>query len=86
METVAAISSWDAFIIREIYITWWETILIYTALFGLVLFLVPYFKRSKKERFYLEKPNWMLHLSLASVILWIGYILLKSIPSVKNSF
>ncbi|MFT6799750.1 MAG: competence protein ComEC, partial [Nonlabens sp.] len=72
METVAAISSWDAFIIREIYITWWETILIYTALFGLVLFLVPYFKRSKKERFYLEKPNWMLHLSLASVILWIG--------------
>jgi competence protein ComEC len=72
METVATISSWDAFIITDIYITWWETILMYTTLFGLVLFLVPYFKRSRKERFYLKKPNWMLHLSLVSVILWIG--------------
>jgi competence protein ComEC len=72
MEIVANISSWDAFIITDIYISWWETILMYAALFGLVLFLVPYFKRSKKERFYLKKPNWMLHLSLASVILWMG--------------
>jgi competence protein ComEC len=72
MKTVANISSWEVFIITDIYFTWWETILMYAALFGLVLFLVPYFKRSKKERFYLKKPNWMLHLSLASVILWIG--------------
>ncbi|WP_292892028.1 ComEC/Rec2 family competence protein [Nonlabens sp.] len=72
MKTVANISSWESFIITDIYITWWEMILMYTVLFSLVLFLVPYFKRSKKERFYLKKPNWMLHLSLASAILWMG--------------
>ncbi|MFT7084241.1 MAG: competence protein ComEC [Nonlabens sp.] len=72
IETVAKISSLDAFIIREVHISFWEAVLIYIALFSLILFLLPYFKRSKRERFYLKKPNWMLHLSLTAVILLIG--------------
>jgi competence protein ComEC len=72
IETVAKISSLEAFIIRDVHISFWETVLIYVVLFSLVLFLLPYFKRSKRERFYLKKPNWMLHLSLTAVILLIG--------------
>lgn len=68
--TVARISSWDTFIIKEVHISLWETVLIYVALFSIILFLLPYFKRSKRERFYLKKPNWMLHTSIVSLLLF----------------
>jgi competence protein ComEC len=72
IKVVAKISSLEAFIIRDVHISLWETVLIYIALFSLVLFLLPYFKRSRRERFYLKKPNWMLHLSLSALILFTG--------------
>ena len=86
IETVARISSWDAFIIKEVHVSLWETILTYVALFSFILFLLPYFKRSKRERFYLKKPNWMLHLSVVSLILLFGIKGFESYSSSKDRF
>ena len=86
IETVARISSWDSFIIKEVHVSLWETILTYVALFSFILFLLPYFKRSKRERFYLKKPNWMLHLSVVSLILLFGIKGFESYSSSKDRF
>ena len=86
IETVARISSWDAFIIKEVHVSLWETFLTYVALFSVILFLLPYFKRSKRERFYLKKPNWMLHLCMASLILLFGLKGYKSYSSGADQF
>ncbi|AGC77163.1 competence protein ComEC [Nonlabens dokdonensis] len=86
INTVARISSLDAFIIKDIYLTFWETALIYVALFSFVLFLLPYFKRSKRERFYLKKPNWMLHLSLLSLVVLFGLKSYEKLNTDKDSF
>ncbi len=86
IETVAKISSLEAFIIKDVHITFWETVLIYVALFSFILFFLPYFKRSKRERFYLKKPNWMLHLSLLSLMVLFGYKSYNKIRTNKDSF
>jgi competence protein ComEC len=86
IETVAGISSLESFIVKDVHLTFWETALIYVALFSFVLFLLPYFKRSKRERFYLKKPNWMLHLSLFSLIALFGLKSYEKLNTAKDSF
>ena len=86
IETVARISSYESFIVKDVHLTFWETALIYVAIFSLVLFLLPYFKRSKRERFYLKKPNWMLHLSLLSLVVLFGLKSYEKLNTDKDSF
>lgn len=86
IETVARISSFETFIVKDIHLTFWETTLIYVAILSLVLFLLPYFKRSKRERFYLKKPNWMLHLSLLSLVVLFGLKSYEKLNTDKDSF
>ena len=86
IETVARISSFETFIVKDVHLTFWETALIYVALFSFVLFLLPYFKRSKRERFYLKKPNWMLHLSLLSLVVLFGLKSYEKLNTDKDSF
>ncbi|MEO9952778.1 ComEC/Rec2 family competence protein [Nonlabens sp.] len=83
---VGKISSYDDFILKDIHLTLAETILGYVALFSFVLFVLPYFKRSKRERFYLKKPNWMLHLSVVSLVLLFGIKGFESYSSSKDRF
>ena len=86
IETVARISSMESFIVKDVHLTFWETALIYVAIFSFVLFLLPYFKRSKRERFYLKKPNWMLHLSLLSLVVLFGLKSYEKLNTDKDSF
>ncbi|MEN8816581.1 MAG: ComEC/Rec2 family competence protein [Nonlabens sp.] len=86
IETVGRISSLESFIVKDIHLTFWETVLIYIALFSFVLFLLPYFKRSKRERFYLKKPNWMLHVSLLSLVVLFGLKSYDRINADKETF
>ncbi|OUS11849.1 competence protein [Nonlabens dokdonensis] len=86
IETVARISSFETFIVKDVHLTFWKTALIYVALFSFVLFLLPYFKRSKRERFYLKKPNWMLHLSLLSLVVLFGLKSYEKLNTDKDSF
>ena len=86
IETVARISSYESFIVKDVHLTFWETALIYVAILSLVLFLLPYFKRSKRERFYLKKPNWMLHLSLLSLVVLFGLKSYEKLNTDKDSF
>ncbi|WP_124980321.1 ComEC/Rec2 family competence protein [Nonlabens xiamenensis] len=69
---VNSISSVRTYVFQDLYLSAWELILIYLFVFGIVLFLLPYFKRSRRERFYLKSPNWMMHVALLALILWIG--------------
>ena len=86
IETVARISSFETFIVKDVHLTFWETTLIYVAILSFVLFLLPYFKRSKRERFYLKKPNWMLHLSLLSLVVLFGLKSYEKLNTDKDSF
>jgi competence protein ComEC len=86
IEIVSKISSWDRFIIKDVYFSLGQTILLYVFLFSLILFFRPYLRRSKRERFYLKKPNWMFHLSLTSVVLFIAALIFEKYQSQSDQF
>lgn len=86
IDIVGKISSWDWFIIKDVYFSLGETILLYVFLFSLVLFFRPYLRRSRRERFYLKKPNWMFHVALTSVVLFIAVLIFEKYQSRGDQF
>lgn len=69
---VGRISSYDAFIFKDLYLELHELILIYVIIFGIALYLKPFIKRSRRQLINWMRPNWMLHVSLAAFVLFIG--------------
>ncbi len=68
---VGKISSYDAFIFKDLYLELYELILIYVIIFGIALYLRPYIKRSRRQLISWMRPNWMLHVSLAALVILI---------------
>ncbi|SCY44430.1 competence protein ComEC [Nonlabens sp. Hel1_33_55] len=65
---VGYISSFQGFVWKDIYLRVDQLILIYIFLLGLIVFVLPIIKRSRRERFRITKSNYGFHIALAAMI------------------
>ncbi|MGB5980625.1 MAG: ComEC/Rec2 family competence protein [Nonlabens sp.] len=84
IDLVAAISSFDGLIFKDLYLETHQLILIYVILFGLALFIRPFANRSKKEAIKMLRPNSMLHISLVALLFLLIGIVFQENKNQKN--
>ncbi|PRP67305.1 ComEC/Rec2 family competence protein [Nonlabens agnitus] len=69
---VSYISSFKGFVLKDLYLRLDQLILIYVLILSIVLFLSPVLRRSRRERFKIQRANYGLHLALIALICLIG--------------
>ncbi len=80
IEVVEYISSFDQFIIKNVYFSIVELCLIYAVIISLAWFFNTRTRRSRKERVIRSKAGWQFHLALGFVAI---FFLVKIYDSVK---
>ncbi|BAO55439.1 ComEC/Rec2 family competence protein [Nonlabens marinus] len=85
IDLVSWISNFKFFILKDLYVTVVEVLLLYLILLGVALYLRPQLVKSKRERLRMVKPNNFLHFSLICVAVLLGYGIYKNVQ-VKESF
>ncbi len=86
IKAVEEISSYNQFIIKNVYLDKVELILIYIFLIGISLFFYRTVRKSRRERVLQKKPGYNFHIALVSLIAFIGFQSFKKLKPVENQF
>lgn len=86
VQIVETISSYEQFIIKNVYIDKTELILIYLFLIGLALFFYRSVRKSRRERVIMKRPGYFLHMALVALISLVCFESFKMLIPVKNRF
>lgn len=86
IKVVEGISSYDQFIIKNVYLDQIELLFIYLFLLGISLFFYRSVRKSRRERVLLRKPGYNFHIAILALIAFIGFQSFKKLKHNTEQF
>lgn len=86
VQIVESISSFDQFIVKNVYLDKIELILIYLFLVGLALFFYRSVRKSRRERVIMKRPGYYLHIAIIAMISLVGFQSFKKLKPLENQY